>query len=130
MERRLPRTPEFDGPRFAIHALTLADGTCPAGDFLDALDPRDRRKLDVLFERFGNAGKISNVEKFKKIEGSEEIWEFKSFQIRILCFFAPRRRVILAFGLRKKKNKHKPKDIDRAEAYREWFLASEGSGPQ
>ena len=79
----------------------------------------------MLFERLGNTGKIHNAEKFKKIEGSESIWEFKSFQIRIFCFFASDRRVILAFGVRKKKNKHRREDIDRAEFYREQFLASD-----
>ena len=98
-EPRLPRPPEFDGPQFAIQALTLANGTCPAGEFLDALDSSDRRKLDVLFERLGTSGKISNV-------------------------------VILAIGVRKKKNTHRREDIDRAEANRQRFLASEGSGPQ
>lgn len=121
----MPRPPEFEGPHFTIQALTLADGTCPSGDFLDALDSSGRRKLDVLFERLGSFGKISNVEKFKKVEGSADIWEFKSSQIRVFCFFAPGRRVMLALGVRKKKNKHRRQDIERAEAYRQRFLATD-----
>ena len=126
----MPRPPEFEGPHFTIQALVLADGTCPAGDFLDTLASSDRRKLDVLFERLGGFGKISNTEKFKKIEGSDDIWELKSFQIRLFCFFAPRRRVMLAFGVRKKRNKHRREDIHRAESYRQQFLARERSAPQ
>ena len=126
----MSRPPEFEGPHFTIQALALADGTCPAGDFLDALDSNDRRKLDVLFERLADIGKISNVEKFKEVEGSDDVWEFKSIQIRLFCFVAPRRRVMLAFGVRKKRNKHRREDIDRAEAYRQQFLARERSAPR
>lgn len=122
----MPRPPEFEGTHYTIHALTLADGSCPAGEFLDSLTAADRRKLDVLFEMLGNHGKISNPEKFKKIEGTDGIFEFKSFQIRLLCFFASNGRVMLAFGVRKKKDKHKREDINRAEEYRRWFRSHGG----
>ncbi len=117
----MPRLPEFEGTYFTIFALTLADGSCPAGAFLDSLDASDRRKLDVLFEMLGNHGKISNKEKFKKLENSDGIWEFKSFQIRIFCFFAKGQRVVLAFGIRKKKDKHAPQDTARAKDYKRYF---------
>ena len=103
--------------------MHLADGSCPAGDFLDSLDSSERRKLDVLFEILGNSGKISNREKFKKLEGTDKIFEFKCFQIRILCFFTRDRRVMLLFGLRKKKDKYSRQDISRAESYRNWFFS-------
>lgn len=118
----MARPPEFEGTHYTIQCLDLGDGTCPAGDFLDSLDGSDRRKLDVLFERLGNTGKIWNKEKFKKLEGSDKIWEFKSFQIRIPCFFGPNKKVILAFGLRKKKDKYNADEIQRAERYRDWYL--------
>lgn len=121
----MSRPPEFEGVFFTIQALTLPDGTCPAGEFLDSLAAADRRKLDVLFERLGNHGKIQNREKFKKIDGSDSIWEFKSFQIRIFCFFAPKRRVMLAYGVRKKKDKHNREDIKRAESYHDRFRDSD-----
>lgn len=122
----MPRPPEFAGTHFKIQALEFADGSCPAGEFLDSLDAGDRRKLDVLFELLGNTGKIWNREKFKKLERSEQIWEFKSFQIRIPCFFAPNRRVILAFGVIKKKDKFSVDEIQRAERYRDWYRSHFG----
>ena len=117
----VPRQPEFEGTKYTIQALALSDGSCPAGEFLDGLDQRDRQKLDVLFEYLGNQGRLTNPEKFKKVEGSNGIYEFKSFQIRILCFFASGRRVMLACGAVKKRNKLSPADIARAERYKNQF---------
>jgi hypothetical protein len=120
----LSRPPEFEGAFFSIQALTRPDGSCPAGDFLDSLSGADRQKLDVLFEYLGNHGRLSNREKFKKVENSAGIWEFKSFQIRVLCFFAPGKRVMLAAGAIKKKDKLTRSDIERAELFKKEFEGS------
>ena len=122
----MPRPPEYKGTRFTIYCLVLPDGTCPAGEFLDGLDEGERRKLDVLFERLGEKGSIPNTEQFKKLEGSDGIWEFKRRQIRLFCFFATRRRVVLAYGLKKKRDRHARQDIERAEAYKSQFESKEG----
>lgn len=119
----MKRQPEYEGIFFKIQSLVLADGSCPAGSFLDGLDPRERSKLDVLFERLGDHRTISNKEKFRKITDSANIWEFKSFQIRILCFFAPGKIVLLAHALRKKRDKHRSADIAIAEERRRWYLS-------
>jgi mRNA-degrading endonuclease RelE of RelBE toxin-antitoxin system len=122
------RAAEYTGRHYTIRCLELADGTCPVGEFLDALDPKERRKLDVLFEMLGEQGKISNREKFKRLVDSENIWEFKSFQIRILCFFDRNRVVLLAHPTRKKTNKLSKEDIKRAEDRRRWYLSKEKLG--
>src|SRR5690606_1190728 len=99
---------------------------CPVGEFLDGLDASDRRKLDVLFEMLGDHGRISNREKFRKLADTEEIWEFKSFQIRLLCFFAPGKLVLLTHAVIKKKDKHKKSDIEIAQERRRWYLSQQG----
>jgi hypothetical protein len=115
------RGAEFVGRFYSIVAMDLADGSCPVGDFLDGLSAGDRRKLDVLFERLGDHGRITNPEKFRKLADSEGIFEFKSFQIRILCFFGRDRTVQLAHALVKKKDRHSPADIGIAEWRRRWY---------
>ena len=67
---------------------------------------------------------ISNPEKFKKLEGSDGIFEFKSFQIRLLCFWAPGagRRLIVCMGLIKKRDKHSKSDVETAQTLRRAFL--------
>jgi hypothetical protein len=122
----MKRGPEYAGLKFTIQCLALADGSHPVGEFLDALDGRDRRKLDVLFEMLDDLGRISNDTKFKKLAGREEIWEFKSFQIRLYCFFTPDRHVMLAHAVIKKQDKSSRADLERAEERRRWYFDQKG----
>ncbi|HEX2078406.1 MAG TPA: type II toxin-antitoxin system RelE/ParE family toxin [Longimicrobium sp.] len=122
----MPRAPEYAGLKFTIQAMELADGSSPVGEFLDGLDARDRRKLDVLFEMLGELGRISNDTKFKKLSDREEIWEFKSFQVRIYCFFTPDRHVMLAHAVIKKQDRHNRADLEKAEERRRWFFDQKG----
>ena len=119
----MKRDPVHVGHKYTIRCLELADGSCPVGDFLDSLDKADKAKLSVLFTRLGDTGVISNREKFKKVEGS--IFEFKSFKIRIFCFFHGK-EVLLADGIIKKTDKLRAADIERAENWRRWFVSQTG----
>lgn len=117
---------EFRGRAATIVSIELADGTNPTAEFLDALEPGDRTKIDTLFERMGTEGRILNREKFKKVEGSDGIFEFKSFQIRILCFWGKGRVLYLLYGLSKKSDKLKEAEVKRAEDYRTWARSQLG----
>ena len=116
----MKRAPEYVGAQFTIVCQELPDGSCPVGEFLDGLDESDRNKLDVLFERLGDHGKISNREKFKKVE--DKIWEFKSFQIRVLCFHTPDRQWILCHWAIKKGDRLKPSTVQIAQERRSIFF--------
>jgi phage-related protein len=117
----LQRPTEYDGHRFTVSCLTLSDGSCPSAEFLADLTKDERRKFDVLFERLGDHGRISNSEHFKKLEGTDGLWEFKRHQLRLFCFYGPNRTVYLLYGLRKKKDKHSATDVRRAEQYKKDF---------
>ena len=121
----MSREPVYIGQKFTIRCLELADGSCPAWDFLNSLSDGDRKKLMVLFTMLGDTGHISNREKFKKVENSEKIFEFKSFKIRIFCFYDGK-EVLLGEGLIKKQDKHKPADVERAEEWRRWYFSQRG----
>ena len=105
----------YQGSKKSI--VLLLDAEDDVEGFLNALDSSDRKKLRVLFERMGDFGVLHNREKFKKLEGSDGIFEFKSFQLRLLCFFVGD-RVVICRGLLKKKDKHDKVDIAYAEACR------------
>ena len=80
----------------------------------------------VIFQYLGDHyHDFHNKEKFKKIEGSDGIFEIKSHQIRIFCFFAPEHRLMLEFGVTKKSDKHKKKDIKKAEKIKNWFFSTQ-----
>lgn len=114
----------YRGSKFTIELLLKADGSSPVGDFLASLPASDRKKVDTLFELMGEKGRITNDQKFKKLEGSNKIFEFKSFQVRLLCFFAGSGRLVICRGLIKKRDRHDKQDIQFAESCREKFTGA------
>ena len=111
----------YQGSKLIVELLLKADGSSPVEEFLESLPPSDRKKIDTLFELIGEKGRITNDQKFKKLEGSDKIFEFKSFQIRLLCFFAGSGRLVVCRGLKKKRDRHDKQDIQFAESCREKF---------
>ena len=104
-----------------VAMAVLANQECPAGDFLGDLQPQDRAKLFALFNRFAEHGFISNREKFKKI--ADDLFEFKSFQIRMFCFIRGR-QLIVTHGVKKKRDGLNSPDIDRAERIKSQYETS------
>lgn len=118
---------EYRGNQLAIELLVLDNEASPVADFLGQLTEQERGKVDVLFERLGNQGRISNKELFKKIEGTK-LFEFKRHQIRLICFYTSNKRVVICHALRKKQDKHQKRDLDRAEKLRTDYLNQAETG--
>jgi hypothetical protein len=112
----------YRGSKRTIELLCDDDGSCPVEEFIDSLMASDRTKVDSLFALMGEKGQITNDQKFKKLEGSDGVFEFKSFQIRLLCFYAPGGRVVVCRGLVKKRDRHDTGDIRFVEGRRREFL--------
>lgn len=66
--------------------------------------------LDYLAEH----GTLRSPEKFKKLAGTDGIWELRHRDARILCFHHGK-HIVLAFGVRKKADRHRRSDLRRAE---------------
>jgi phage-related protein len=96
------------------------NGACIVEEFMNKLSVEDRGKLLALFKRFGDEGRISNREKFQKLQ--DDIWEFKSYQIRVLCFFGENKTMILTHGFIKKKDKTPKSEIARAVKFRSQYF--------
>ncbi|WP_267096224.1 type II toxin-antitoxin system RelE/ParE family toxin [Xanthomonas sacchari] len=120
----MPTRGEHTGLKASIELYEFEDGSCPAQDYLDELSVSDRQKVDNLFEMMGIKGEIRNDTKFKKLEGSDGIFEFKAFQIRLLCFYGkgPPKKLVISHGVTKKQDKHAKADIQRAEASRKKYF--------
>ena len=73
----------------------------------------------------GDQGKIYNVQKFKHLAGSDQIFEFKADSGRVLCFFFVNKRIILTHGFSKKSQKTPKGEIERAEALKQYFISKE-----
>lgn len=72
------------GNLLTVKYAMCSNGTSPAKEFIEGRNRKEQARLAVLFKRMADVGRIHNQRKFKKLEGL--IWEFKSDQIRILCF--------------------------------------------
>ncbi|MFH0983410.1 MAG: type II toxin-antitoxin system RelE/ParE family toxin [Planctomycetota bacterium] len=97
----------------------------PAKLFIEDLDEPDQRKLDTLFRRMADTGKIFNREQFKQVAG--KIYEFKRFQVRVGCFQVGN-RWILTHGFIKKGEQWPRSELERAERIMNEQLAREKRG--
>ena len=111
----------YRGQVFHVEALVLANGSAPAEEWLDSLSSKQQQKFAALFKWLADTGKIWNEQKFKHLEGSEQIFEFKVDDGRVLCFFFVGQRVILTHGFAKKSAKTPKGEIARAEKYKNEF---------
>lgn len=110
------------GPSRSVVAMVRQGVGVPAEAFLESLAGSDQARLRRLFERMAEFGQILNREQFKRVEGSEHLWEFKSFQARILCFFDRSPLVVLTNGEIKKRDKLSRGVVERALLMRsEWM---------
>jgi hypothetical protein len=107
------------GRKITIEFATRANGQTPAKDFYDnELSEEERTKLIPPFRRLADDGHVANRERFKKVEGTKELWEFKLHQVRMPGFFLPGGRFVLTHGLRKKRDELPRQEIEIAEAIR------------
>jgi phage-related protein len=100
------------------------DGKCPVQEFLDSLPGKVAQKI-VWVLRLLEELEIVPSSYFKKLVGTEEIWEcriqFGSNTYRIFCFFIDN-TAVLTHGFVKKSQRIPAHEIERAVAYRRDFL--------
>ena len=111
----MDRIRAYEGAAYTIAFARQKNGRSPGAEFFDALPVSDQVKLDNLFRLLGDQGRIVNKEKFKVLE--KGLFEFKSFQIRMLCAYAyaPERHLMLiSHGFTKQKDRTPKAEIERA----------------
>jgi len=112
MCREVDRPIVVRGTLRTIEYAVCANGTMPAGDFIQGLDESDQRKMATLFERMAGRGNVPNRQQFKLVRG--KIFEFKKQQIRVFCFRKDD-RWLLTNGYKKKEKRLDQGKIGRAE---------------
>jgi phage-related protein len=103
----------FSGRIYNIFALNVS-GKCLVQDFIENLDEYEKKKILRLLTITADNGLYTNEEKFRKIKG-EDLWEFKSDQVRIFCFFDKGKIIILSHGFIKKSPKTPRNQIEKAK---------------
>lgn len=110
------------GQKCSVRYAVDAGRNHPAADFMEnELTEEEQSKMVALFQWIADAGKICNLEKFKKLTGCENIYEFKHKQIRIGCFQSGN-SWFLTHGFRKKRRDWPKDEIERAERIRSEHL--------
>jgi hypothetical protein len=111
MDRPLAR----GGPAKSVVYAVRSSGTSPGFEFYrDKLNDTEKAQMLRLFNKMAEQGRIANKEQFKRIEGTEHLFEFKHFQIRMPCFFLPGSLVVITHGFRKKGDRIPPSELARA----------------
>lgn len=113
----------YSGKIYTMLALKMG-GKCLVQDFIDELNESDKKKTLRLLTRSADNGLFTNEEKFRKIK-NENLWEFKSAQVRIFCFFDKGKIIILSHGFVKKSAKTPKNQIEKAKKmlrdYQQWI---------
>lgn len=113
----------YQGEIFSIEFFVAGDGTALAEEWLDSQPMKMQQKFAALFKMLGDVGKVYNEQKFKHLTGTDQLFEFKVDQGRVLCFFFVGKRVILTHGFLKKGDKTPKGEIERAEKMKTEFVS-------
>jgi hypothetical protein len=116
------RSIAYQGARLTIEYARLASGSCPGLDYWNSLDARWQARLYALFERLANQGFISNKEQFRKEEG--DLFSFKAYQARLLCYYAPRKAVVvITHGFTKKTDRMSRGELKKGQSIKAEYEA-------
>ncbi|MGB7984157.1 MAG: type II toxin-antitoxin system RelE/ParE family toxin [Terracidiphilus sp.] len=107
----------YPGTTYRIAFARDHSGVSPAEAFYDGLPLDEKAQLLKLFQILGDEtrGVPRNPKKFGVLD--HELYEFKSFQIRMPFAYAKGDRglVLISHGFRKKKDKTPPSEIAKAK---------------
>lgn len=101
------------------------NGRCPIQDFLDSLNDKQVTRVLWILKLIKELD-IVPKEYFKKLEGTDDIWEIRASSgrnnYRIFCFIASINLFVLTNGFAKKSQKIPKKEIQVAEQRRKDYL--------
>ena len=113
----------YRGKQYDISSV-IHSGKSQVKEFIDGLPQSEQKKIVALLRRTADHGILSNEEKFRKLDHG--IWEFKSFQVRLLCFFERNHLIVLTHGFKKKQDRTPKNEIERAVRIREELRKNKG----
>ncbi|PKA16028.1 type II toxin-antitoxin system RelE/ParE family toxin [Leptospira haakeii] len=100
-------------------------GRCPVEEFLDSQPGKVAQKITWVLKII-EEGKIVSKQFFKKMIGTDEIWEcrveYGSNAYRIFAFWAEKNKLVLTHGFQKKTQRTPDKEIVKAERYRKDYF--------
>jgi hypothetical protein len=109
---------------YAVGSLQEGRLNCPTLEFFKFLkqnDPTELAKLTALLTFTAQNGPPHNEQKFKQIEGTAGLFEFKTTSARLFCFLDAGAVIICCNGVVKKKDRHSPQDIKTASDWKDAY---------
>ena len=101
-----------EGAAKVVKAITRK-GVCLVREFIEEYpDAGERKKILRQIKDLADNGPHPSRERFRVIEN--DMFELKSYKIRILGFFLPDNVMLLTHGCKKKKDDLDPQEIARA----------------
>ncbi len=101
----------LEGKKYNISAI-VENGRCYFKNFFEGLIESEKKKLVALLKRTADEGVPHNNEKFRKLEN--DLWEFKSYQSRVMCTFYEEKIILLMNCFIKKSQKTPRNELERA----------------
>ena len=108
--------------------VLVVNGRVLTTDFIGELPERDRSRVGAFLSRVCETGPPRSIESFRKLD--EHIWELKSSQVRLLCFFDGVKRMIITNGFLKQQPKLPRAQLQRANRLRAEFLETRRRGEE
>jgi phage-related protein len=105
--------------------------TCETKEFLNEIGkslPKELTKLIELLSRFSETGNLFNKEKFKHLEGTDGLYEFKTTKVRLFCFWDKGGLVICTHGYVKKSQKTERQQLSRAKRLKDQYFDEKAKG--
>jgi len=95
-----------------IHFYEDHRGKSPVLEFIDALSPRDRVKVNNIFRLLEEFGTDLGMPHARRIEG--RLWELRPGDNRLFYFLYLERKFVILHGFRKQSMKTPEKEITKA----------------
>lgn len=121
----VPRKEEYvfyRGQKFQVEFYFTESGRMPARDYLEDTPLEIKAKLAALVAYIAECGRFFDITKFRMVDSSEKIYEFKPLGHRFFNFFYDGGKIIITNGYVKKSQRVSDKDLERAKGLKRDYI--------
>ena len=104
----------YRGEKFQIEFYFTHQGEMPAKEYFDASDRQTKVKLLAQVKYLAENGRLFDEAKFRLVDKTEKIFEFKPKEERFFNFFWEEKKIIITNAYRKKGQKVDKRELERA----------------
>lgn len=106
----------YKGKKFQVEFYYTAAGRLPAKEQFEKVELRAQVKLAALVKRIAEEGMLFDITKFRNVDKTEKIYEFKPLEYRFFNFFYHGSKIIITNAYRKQSQKLDKRELAKAIA--------------